>query len=195
MNFDDPAGVAALLDQLKSSPAWQELTNNTPAVDNPPTSVASLLSQLADTEDIRNLTFQQSLPIISQLTDDSAFIDALKKMKKDQDELERQLWTDREAIYTKYDEKFKVAQTKANMIGTVVSQHEAEMLTEAFKKEIDKFDRDRVIPAWDGLVSRQQMELAHSRVPTMFVSNQGEDRQRQQQVVNVLESILDTKRA
>lgn len=51
------------------------------------------------------------------------------------------------------------------------------MLTEAFKKEIDKFDRDRVIPAWDGLLSRQQMELAHSRVPTMFVSNQGEDRQ------------------
>jgi len=33
-------------------------------------------------------------------------------MKKDQDELERRLWTDREAIYTKYDEKFKVAQTK-----------------------------------------------------------------------------------
>jgi hypothetical protein len=87
------------------------------------------------------------------------------------------------------------------------------MLTEAFKKEMDKFDQDRVIPAWDGLVSRQQMELAHSHVPTMFVSNQAEDRQvrlthcqartgshepimqRQQQVVNVLENILDTKRA
>ena len=51
------------------------------------------------------------------------------------------------------------------------------MLTEAFKKEIDKFDRDRVIPAWDGLVSRQQMDLAHNRVPTMFISNQAEDRQ------------------
>ena len=91
------------------------------------------------------------------------------------------------------------------------------MLTEAFKKEIDKFDRDRVIPAWDGLVSRQQMELARSRVPTMFVSNQAEDQQvrdqyricilvskhgcgshepimqRQQQVVNVLENILIPK--
>jgi hypothetical protein len=51
------------------------------------------------------------------------------------------------------------------------------MLTEAFKKEMDKFDQDRVIPAWDGLVSRQQMELANSRVPTMFISNQAEDRQ------------------
>ena len=51
------------------------------------------------------------------------------------------------------------------------------MLTDAFKKEMDKFDRDRVIPAWDRLVSRQQMELAHSHVPTMFVTNQAEDRQ------------------
>lgn len=34
------------------------------------------------------------------------------QLKKDQDELERLLWSEREAIYTKYDEKFKVAQTK-----------------------------------------------------------------------------------
>lgn len=51
------------------------------------------------------------------------------------------------------------------------------MLTAAFKKEIDKFDRERAMPAWDGLVSKQQMELAHSRVPTMFVSSQADDRQ------------------
>jgi len=186
VNFNDPAGVVALLDQLKSSPAWQELTNTQ-------VSVASLLCQLEDSEDISKFTFQQSLPIVSQLTDDPTFIVALIKLKKGQDELERRLWSDRQAIYTKYDEKFKVAQTKANMIGTTVSQHEAEMLIDAFKKEIDQFDRDRVIPAWDGLVSRQQMELAHSGVPTMFVSNQADDRQRQQQIINVLENILDTK--
>jgi len=81
MNFDDPAGVAALLDQLGSSPAWKALTNSTPTIDNPPVSVASLLGQLADTEDIRNFTFQQSLPIVSQLTDDPAFINALKKVR------------------------------------------------------------------------------------------------------------------
>jgi len=187
MNFNDTAGVVALLDQLKYSPAWQELSNTQ-------VSVASLLSQLEDSEDISKFTFQQSLPVVSQLSDDPALIATLTKLKQDQDELERRLWSDREAIYTKYDEKFKVAQTKANMIGTSVSQHDAEMLTEAFKKEIDKFDQDRVIPAWDGLVTRQQMELVHSHVPTMFVTNQVEDRQRQQQIVNVLENILDTKR-
>lgn len=74
MNINDPAAVAALLDQLKASPAWQELSN-TP---QPPVSVASLLSQLSD--DIRYFTFQQSLPILSQLADDPAFIAALTKV-------------------------------------------------------------------------------------------------------------------
>jgi len=34
------------------------------------------------------------------------------QMKNDQNELERHLWTDRELIYTKYNDKLKVAQTK-----------------------------------------------------------------------------------
>jgi hypothetical protein len=33
-------------------------------------------------------------------------------MKEDQDVLERRLWEDREVIYTKYDEKLKIAQNK-----------------------------------------------------------------------------------
>jgi hypothetical protein len=33
-------------------------------------------------------------------------------MKDDQNQLERRLWMDREAIYAKYQDKIKVAQTK-----------------------------------------------------------------------------------
>jgi hypothetical protein len=75
MNFNDTAGVVALLDQLKYSPAWQELSNNQ-------VSVASLLSQLGDSEDISKFTFQQALPIVSQLADDPAFIAALTKVRE-----------------------------------------------------------------------------------------------------------------
>jgi hypothetical protein len=75
MNFNDPAGVVALLDQLKHSPAWQEISN-------PQVSVASLLSQLEDSEDVSKFTFQQSLPIVSQLTDDPTFIAALIKVRE-----------------------------------------------------------------------------------------------------------------
>jgi len=51
------------------------------------------------------------------------------------------------------------------------------MMTDAFKKEIFKFDHERVIPAWDGLVSRQQLELAQANTPTMFVSSDSKDRE------------------
>ncbi|KAF8974712.1 hypothetical protein BDZ97DRAFT_45472 [Flammula alnicola] len=300
-NINDPAGIAALLEQLKSSAAWQELTtaiatasgssahdppagssNSEPRIstlsnvdepaqttDSTPnpstiatiagTSVASLLSQLSaeaadsftptdfsygyanvqnaseippppplsfshpaipsasvtfaeePTEDRRNFTFLQSLPVISELADTPTFADTIKKMKNDQQDLERHLWAEREAIYTKYQEKLKVAQNKAQMIGTVVSQHELnvrlvhisstetdvipfyQMVTDAFKKEIYRFDHERVIPAWDGLVSRQQNELAQIGVPTMFGTSDVQDREKQQQVISLLENIVGPK--
>lgn len=46
----------------------------------------------------------------------------------------------------------------------------------AFKRELDKFDRDRALNAWDGLISKQQTALASRNVPTMFVSTQGGER-------------------
>jgi hypothetical protein len=88
MNFDDPVGVVALLDQLKSSPAWQQVSNAsasaasaaaaaTTTTTAAAASVSSLLSQLSDTT---HVTFQQSLPILSQLAEDSDFIAAFTKV-------------------------------------------------------------------------------------------------------------------
>ncbi|KAF9481995.1 hypothetical protein BDN70DRAFT_485230 [Pholiota conissans] len=159
-------------------------------------------------ENRKNLTFVQSLPILSELGEDPGFVSAIKKMKDDQNRLERRLWEDREAIYAKYQDKIKVTQTKAQMIGTPVSQHEINMIMDAFNKEIFRFDRERILPAWDGLVSRQQNELGQMTVPTMFVTTDVQDRKvtsincyflsngfttflfkKQQQVISVLETI------
>ena len=49
------------------------------------------------------------------------------------------------------------------------------MITDALKKEIRKFDHERVVPTWDGLVARQQAELAQAHVPTMFVTGEAEN--------------------
>ena len=51
------------------------------------------------------------------------------------------------------------------------------MMTDVFKKEIHSFDNGRAIPAWDGLVSRQQQELERMRVPAMFHTNVAQDRE------------------
>ncbi|KAF8914147.1 hypothetical protein CPB84DRAFT_1820066 [Gymnopilus junonius] len=276
-NINDPAAIAALLEQLKSSTAWQELTASTRASNdngelrtvpsssgyllpqnlpsnaaghNTPdagSSVASLLSQLNSfptdpvpdqhaaatthdfgrkrdeiemkgpsavpvqslpstsgsrgflpgrvepSQDLSKFTFRQALPLVSGLVDDASFIFEINKMRNDQDALERRLWLDREAIYAKYQEKIKVAQTRAQMIGVVISQHELNMIADAFKKELFKFDLEHVIPAWDGLASRQQLELSQLNVPTMCVTGDNEHLKRQQQVIQLLESLVGPK--
>jgi len=244
-NINDPAGVKALLDQLRVSQAWQEVTTSYIPDEVPPgsaedqlapspaatsTSVASLLSQLHTAPslspphssnvdaghlvpsvprlrestpsvvvpvlphaktDARSYTFQQALPVLAQLTKDSEFVEMLHQMKKEQDDLERQLCEDRRAIHKTYEEKVRIALTKANMTGDgKLSKHEADMIQTAFKQELDKFDRNRALLAWDGLISKHQTMLASHSVPAMFVSIEGADRDRQQRVIQVLENIL-----
>ena len=111
----DPAGVKALLEQLRTSQAWQDTVAGatvaptpSPASAQPPTaSVAALLSRLqtsssapipvtdpekvstppepqpplpavaqspSRTQDVKSYTFQQSLPVLAQLSDDPSFI-------------------------------------------------------------------------------------------------------------------------
>lgn len=83
------------------------------------------------------------------------------------------------------------------------------MINEAFKRDLKKFDRDQVLPAWDSLVYSQQTKLARYDVPAMFVTKSLPDRQvsgvwyvlefwhllkieiqRQQRVMKVLEGIV-----
>jgi len=42
------------------------------------------------------------------------------------------------------------------------------MMNDAFRKELQKFDSERVLFAWDGLLQKQQSSLEALGVPTMF---------------------------
>ncbi|KAF5363853.1 hypothetical protein D9756_000593 [Leucocoprinus leucothites] len=249
LNFNDPAGIQALLNQIRTSSAWQELeaastsTSSQPSESTPTStegsaaestaanlsgsSVASLLSQLqpasvtespicsgvnaveerphhsgttppafqrdalaVPTKDLRLLSFEESMPILLRLSRDSAFVEEVKKIKRDQDVLERQLWEGRRSIHKKYEEKLKAAKTKASIIGGNISKHDAEMLVDAHKKELNKFDRDRALSAWDSLVSQQQLKLQRSQVPTMHMTSDPAERELQQRVLQVLISII-----
>ena len=50
-------------------------------------------------------------------------------------------------------------------------------MTDSFRAELRKFDRERVLPAWDGLVTKQQIALEALGVPTMFPSTEAMDRE------------------
>lgn len=49
------------------------------------------------------------------------------------------------------------------------------MMSTAFRKELHKFDVERALVAWDGMVAKQQMALEVLAVPTMFVSSNTSD--------------------
>ncbi|KAJ3760495.1 hypothetical protein EV360DRAFT_39717 [Lentinula raphanica] len=90
-------------------------------------------------------------------------------MKKEQDDLETKLSNERKAILSKYEAKVQVAKTKASIISTGLSKHEANMLSAALVKELKQFDLERALPAWDGLVLKQEERLAQLGLPdTLF---------------------------
>lgn len=139
----------------------------------------------------RSCTFQEALPLLSRLGADSVFVAAINRLRQDQDSLERKLWTDREAIQRKYADKVKVAKTQATIIGADgLSKHDAMMLQDAYQREIRKFDKERVLSAWDALAARQQAQLEALGVPNMFVTSEPKDKERQKQIIQVLVGLV-----
>ncbi|KAF7331754.1 hypothetical protein MKEN_00055200 [Mycena kentingensis (nom. inval.)] len=208
--------IKEILDKLRTSQSW--ISAQAPPPVPPPTdipSVASLLSQLnpiqtlvqrpktppsppgvppevqkaSPPKDVRHLSFQHALPLLAELPPD--VLSALSRLKQDQDKMERDLWSERNAIRAKYESKVDIAKHKAVLIGANgVSKHEAEMLSRAYEKELDRFDAERALPAWDALITRQQTTMLELGIPTMFQTTEKQDRERQQKVVQVVESII-----
>jgi hypothetical protein len=48
-------------------------------------------------------------------------------------------------------------------------------MSDNFRKELRKFDVERVLPAWDALVRGQQARLEALKVPTMFITSETGD--------------------
>ncbi|KAF7433109.1 hypothetical protein PC9H_005057 [Pleurotus ostreatus] len=177
--------------RTKSFSALQE--PSVPHIDVTTPPMPAAIPQRASTSpnpELKSYSFLQALPILAQMSENRDFVDALVKLKGDQDELERRLWNERASIRKKYEDKVKVARTKANMIGAGLSKHDADMMSTAYKNELRKFDLERVLPAWDGLLSNQQTALASLGVPTMFATTAKATRERQQKVMQVLEGLL-----
>lgn len=60
-----------------------------------------------------------------------------------------------------------------------------------FDRELERYDRHRVLPAWDNLISQQQEKLEAMGFPTFFATTAPGDLQRQYRVIDVLNSAID----
>ncbi|KAI0775440.1 hypothetical protein BC629DRAFT_707257 [Irpex lacteus] len=111
-------------------------------------------------------------------------------MKQEQAQLENRLWADREAIQRKHEERVQNARKKAGLIGAELTQFEADSLTDSFRRELQKFDAERVLPAWDGLLAKQQAALESLGVPAIYPTTASAEIQ-QVKVLQVLQGALE----
>jgi len=63
-------------------------------------------------------------------------------------------------------------------------------MAESFQRELQKFDRERVLSAWDTLKRKQQAAMEALNVPSMFVTDATSDLERQKRIMRVLEGIV-----
>ncbi|KAJ3734501.1 hypothetical protein DFJ43DRAFT_1062976 [Lentinula guzmanii] len=185
-----PLSVAALLSQLQTGSQSEIADIQSDPVATPSHALQSSLSISSVPREVdsqRSLTFQQALPLIASQSANPRFCETLKSMKKEQDVLEMKLSDERKAILSKYEARVQVAKTKASMIGSGISRHEANMLLDAVAKELKQFDVERVLPAWDGLALQQQEALAQVGVPTITDATK---RKEQQKIMQVLEGLM-----
>ncbi|TFK56032.1 hypothetical protein OE88DRAFT_1641774 [Heliocybe sulcata] len=203
--------IASLLSQLQPSPSYAftnveaTLPKPHPPRPTPSQAATAVLPSSARKQDVRWLSFQQALPHIAQLSDDLSFsstIAQIWKMKEEQVALETQLHEERKAILRKHEEKVKVARTKGYIVGGL-SRHEADwqsleygdahtsqMMSDAFRKELRKFDFERALTAWDGLVTKQQAALEGLGVPGMFITDASADREHQEEAEDDILGVL-----
>jgi len=152
---------------------------------------ATELSSAPACVDLRFCSFQQALPYIAQLSQDNHIVESVRNMKREQAQLENRLWEERQAIQRTHEERTQIARTKANLIGAGMTQFEADSMTSSFRRELQKFDAERVLPAWDGLLANQQAALESLGMPAMYVTMAAADRQKQQRVLQVLEGAIE----
>lgn len=76
------------------------------------------------------------------------------------------------------------------MTGAELSKHEVDMFNEAFRREVQKFDTERVLVAWDALAEKQQAALETLGVPTMFRTGSKENLEKQRKIMQVLEGLI-----
>ncbi|KAF7792109.1 hypothetical protein EIP86_003139 [Pleurotus ostreatoroseus] len=241
------ASVAELLSQLKASSASSlghsgvaSAGSSHDRYEYTPDHRSSVSAQVAPSlppalgQDLRSCSFQQALPYLTRLSEDPKFLEAARTLKREQEQLEKKLSEERQAIQRRHEEKVKVAKTKqvyrpASMIGAGLTQYEADVrahcgsassplayrfclqtMTDGFRRDLQKFDTERALPAWDGLIAKQQTTLESLGVPAMFLTTEPADRevgcfarssahartderrtyQRQQRVMQVLDNFL-----
>lgn len=120
--------------------------------------------------DLSELSFAESLPILSTLSADKRLLGQLRTLRKEQHELERRLAKEYTLFSSTADKQYPNAKARAQQ---------------------DETRRQKMLQQWDECVARQQAELVRAGVPGVKVSREKRETDKQKKVVGVLVEMMD----
>ncbi|GMK53743.1 hypothetical protein CspeluHIS016_0103290 [Cutaneotrichosporon spelunceum] len=135
-------------------------------------------------------TFTRCLPALTELLRDDEFVKELRKMKKDQDALERRLWARMEKIKAEHKAREAPDLQIAKITRKPVPPEKVAQWERGLKAALKDLFVRQVLPSLDGLEVRQAARLAQLGVPGL--GGKGEARKvRVRRIMGVLEGALD----
>ncbi|KAF8338987.1 uncharacterized protein EI90DRAFT_2436607 [Cantharellus anzutake] len=143
-------------------------------------------SNVVPNTSLRDASYKQSLSALAGLLEDPLVINTIVQLKNDQENLETSLWDGRTRIIEQQKKRVKDLHDRCRIINIAPTTREIEQLEKEFRHELRKYDKERVLIAWDSLTEKQQTTLEKLGVPTMYVTKDPKERARQQKIIDVI---------
>ncbi|WVQ72058.1 hypothetical protein IAR50_001602 [Cryptococcus sp. DSM 104548] len=143
---------------------------------------------------LEDLSFAKALPIITRLLNDDNFKKELRKMKQDQDALERRLWAKQEKVKGDYERQTKAEKEIAKIARRPIPPEKTRQWSKSLATALQTFYTQQCVPSIDGLALRQRQRLRELGVPGLGREDGVMDekaKQRVKRIMEVLEGGLD----
>ncbi|ORX38359.1 hypothetical protein BD324DRAFT_351323 [Kockovaella imperatae] len=111
------------------------------------------------------MSFAKALPVISELLEGEHFKRELKKMKADQDALERRLWAKQERVKAEHEKVVQAEKDIARISQKPIPKAKLKQFADMLASDLAEFYLQSCLPQIDGLALRQREKLQELGVP------------------------------
>ncbi|WWD02205.1 hypothetical protein V865_000243 [Kwoniella europaea PYCC6329] len=147
-------------------------------------------SERVDEDGYSTMSFSKALPILSELLEDEGFKLELKKMKKEQDALERRLWAKSEKVKVEHERSIQAEKEIAKIARKAIPPEKKEAWAKSLSSNLDSFYLQQCLPVIDGLASKHKQRLVELGVPGL--GDDGEkSKERIKRIMELLEAGLE----
>ncbi|KAK8854631.1 hypothetical protein IAR55_003370 [Kwoniella newhampshirensis] len=137
------------------------------------------------------LGFGKALPVLTELLQDETFRSELRKMKKDQDALERRLWAKGEKVKAEHERGIQAERDIAKIARRPIPPEKKAKWAATLTTDLEAFYLQQCLPALDGLAVRQRQRLVDLGVPGLGEEDGAKGRDRRRRIIDILEAGLE----